>query len=69
MTEDEKLDALDWLEQAARLNVSPEAAHIVEMLRAAETRENTVLGMCMAQRPHAEIRDCIMSGALAAVSE
>lgn len=64
MTEDEKQDAIGWLEVVAsdtghRGDV--EAKNVLIMLRAAETRENTVLGMCLAQRPHTEIRDYLLA--------
>ncbi len=62
MNYDEKLDALSWLEEAA----SPEAGNaqarnVLALIKAAESRENTVLGMLMARRPHSEIRDYILA--------
>ncbi len=56
MTLDEKQDALDWLQDQE----APEADTALEIIDSAETRENTVLGMLMARRPHSEIRDYIL---------
>lgn len=63
MTEDEKQDAIAWLEDAAH----PEGGHASEaklalqMIQDAEDRENRVLGMCMARQPHDEIRDYLLA--------
>lgn len=60
MIEDEKQDALAWLFDRAG-NGAAEARKVLELLGAYETRENTVLGMCLAQRPHTEIRDYLLA--------
>ncbi len=61
MEMDAKLDALDWLETAAMPEAGVvQAQNLLVLVRAAETRESTVLGMLMARRPYAEIRDYIL---------
>lgn len=55
-------DALAWLEMVTSGEVQiPEAARLGDMIRAFESRENTVLGMLMARRPAAEIRDYLLT--------
>jgi hypothetical protein len=53
----EQDDLLQWLHE----HESAPAARVLEWLDQYESRENTVLGMCMARRPHEEIRDFLMS--------
>lgn len=65
MTEDQKQDVIAWLEDQP----DPMALHALALIDYAETRGDTALGMCMARRPHAEIRDYLMTGVIPAVPE
>lgn len=65
MTEDQRQDVIAWLEDQP----DPMALHALALIDYAEARENTVLGMCMARRPHAEIRDYLLTGVIPAVTE
>ena len=60
MTEDDKQDALAWLERWVELDQN--AQLVLDLIEEYETRENTAIGMLTARLPHAEIRDYLLTG-------
>lgn len=53
----DKQDVFDWLEDQD----APQAEAALSLIEAIEARENTVIGMCLARRPHTEIRDYLLN--------